>query len=168
MPFSDLLKEKQSIAQNTRKKYKLPARNKALWLIYIKNEVLLDKLAEWLQNLPANFVVVVETKKISEHNNVVYVNKVPDFSLLWFDFVVWDSQLVQISNFLKNWVVPVIPKDNSMGSVLSDYNAAKSEGNSFLYETENEWNVFYTIARYLENYKFPYDNKNLVKNVFEV
>jgi hypothetical protein len=62
----------------------------------------------------------------------------------------------------------VIPRQNSMWSVLSDYNAAKSEWNSFLYELENEWDVFYTIARYLENFKFPYDNKSLVKNVFEV
>lgn len=168
MPLSELLKEKQTIASNIRKKYKLPAKNKALGLIYIKNEILLDKLSQWLQNLPANFVVVVETTKISEHKNIKYINKLPDFWLLGFDFVVWDSQLVQIWNYLKNGVVPVIPRKNSMWSVLSDYNAAKSEGNSFLYELENEWDVFYTIARYLENYKFPYDNKNLVKNVFEV
>lgn len=168
MPLAELLKEKHTIAQNIRKKYKLPAKNKALWLIYIKNEILLDKLSEWLQNLPANFVIVVETKKVSENKNIVYVNKVPDFGLLGFDFVVGDSHLIQIGNYLKNWVVPVIPKNNSMGTVLSDYNAAKSEWNSFLYELENEWDVFYTIARYLENYKFPYDNKNLVKNVFEV
>lgn len=168
MPLSELLKEKHSIAQNIKKKYKLPAKNKALGLIYIKNEVLLDKLSQWLQNLPANFVIVVETSKVSENKNITYVNKLPDFWLLGFDFVVWDSHLVQIWNYLKNGVVPVIPKENSMWSVLSDYNAAKSEGNSFLYELENEWDVFYSIARYLENYKFPYDNKNLVKNVFEV
>jgi hypothetical protein len=25
--------------------------------------------------------------------------------------------------------------------------------------------MYYAIIRYLENYKFPYDNRNLVKNV---
>lgn len=168
MSISELLKEKQNIAKNIKKKYKLPAKHKALWLIYIQNEVLLDKLSEWLSNLPANFVVVVETNKISLNKNTVYVDKTPDFELLGYDFVVGDSHLVQIGNYLKNWVVPVIPRNNSLWEVLSDYNAAKSEGNSFLYELENEWDVFYTIARYLENYKFPYDNKSLVKNVFEV
>lgn len=168
MSITELLKEKQNIAKNTKKKYKLPAKNKALWLIYIQNEVLLDKLSEWLCNLPANFIIVVDTSKTSENKNIVYVNKLPDFELLGFDFVVWDSQLLQIGNYLKNGVVPVIPRNNSMWTVLSDYNASKSEGNSFLYELENEWDVFYTIARYLENFKFPYDNKSLVKNVFEV
>lgn len=168
MPLSELLKEKHTISSNIKKKHKFPARNKALWLIYIKNASLLDKLSEWLCNLPASFLVVVDTQKKSVHRNIAYTNKIPDFELLGFDFVVGDSELVQIGDYLKNGVVPVIPRNNSMGTVLSDYNAAKSEGNSFLYELENEWDVFYTIARYLENYKFPYDNKSLVKNVFEV
>lgn len=168
MPFPELLKEKQTIAKNIKRKYKFPAKNKALGLIYIQNESLLDKLSEWLCNLPANFLVVTSTSKVPDHKNIAYTNRLPDFELLGFDFVVWDSELVQIGNYLKNGVVPVIPRQNSMWSVLSDYNAAKSEWNSFLYELENEWDVFYTIARYLENFKFPYDNKSLVKNVFEV
>ncbi len=168
MSIPELMKEKQNIAKNIKKKYRFPVKNKALGLIYIQNEVLLDKLSEWLSNLPANFVVVVNTDKVSAHQNISFTHKAPDFELLWFDFVVWDSQMLQIWNYLKNWVVPVIPKNNSLGTVLSDYNAAKSEWNSFMYELENEWDVFYTIARYLENYKFPYDNKSLVKNVFEV
>jgi hypothetical protein len=39
-------------------------------------------------NLPANFVVVVDTNKISQNKNIVYVDKTPDFELLGYDFVV--------------------------------------------------------------------------------
>jgi hypothetical protein len=46
MPFPELLKEKQTIAKNIKRKYKFPAKNKALGLIYIQNESLLDKLSE--------------------------------------------------------------------------------------------------------------------------
>ena len=41
----------------------------------------------------------------------------------------------------------------------------KDEGNAYLYDEDNEWSVFYALARYLENYKISFDNKNLVKNV---
>jgi hypothetical protein len=46
MSISELLKEKQNIAKNIKKKYKLPVKYKALGIIYIKNEILLDKLSE--------------------------------------------------------------------------------------------------------------------------
>jgi hypothetical protein len=44
----------------------------------------------------------------------------------------------------------------------------KNEGNSFYYEESNHWSIFYSIVRYMENYKFPFDNKNLIKNVLAV
>jgi hypothetical protein len=44
----------------------------------------------------------------------------------------------------------------------------KNEGNSYFYDSESKWLVFWAIIRYMENYKFPFDNKNLVKNVLKV
>ena len=40
--------------------------------------------------------------------------------------------------------------------------------NSFLYDSDIMWSMFYALVGYLENSKFSFDNKNLVKNVLEV
>jgi hypothetical protein len=37
-----------------------------------------------------------------------------------------------------------------------------------MFKQENSWDIFYSIIRYLENYKFPYDNKALVKNILDI
>jgi len=63
----------------------------------------------------------------SKYSNIAFTHKMPDFELLGFDFIVGDSELLQIGSYLKNGIVPLIPRNNPMGSVLSDYNAAKSE-----------------------------------------
>jgi glycogen synthase len=44
----------------------------------------------------------------------------------------------------------------------------QSEGNGYIFEKNNKWEIFYALTKYLENYKFPYDNRNLVKNVLEI
>ena len=44
----------------------------------------------------------------------------------------------------------------------------KNIWNSYLYDTLNEWSIFYSIVRYLENYKYTYDNKSLIRNVLDI
>jgi hypothetical protein len=70
--------------------------------------------------------------------------------------------------FLNMWVAPIIYKQHHLVSLLSEFNAAKVEWNAFIFENDALCDVYYAIIRYLENYKFPYDNKALVKNVLDV
>jgi hypothetical protein len=51
---------------------------------------------------------------------------------------------------------------------LTEFNASKVEWNAFIFESNALCDIYYAIIRYLENYKFPYDNKALVKNVLDI
>jgi hypothetical protein len=73
-----------------------------------------------------------------------------------------------LSKYLKLWIVPIISANNTLKSVLREFNPMKNEWNAYIFQENNEWHIFYAIARYLENSKFPFDNKNLTKNVIEL
>ena len=69
-----------------------------------------------------------------------------------------------MEKYLKNWIVPIISKNSYYTKTLQEFNPIKSEWNSFFYEEENKWCIFSWIIKYIENYKFPFDNKTLLKN----
>lgn len=170
MSFADLIKDKKNLSKTLIKKYNLETRNKTFGLVEIKNKTLLSKLYFWFANLPSNFVVVWDFWKdwLDENFKNIYVAKtIPDDLLKSFDFVLSDSENTEINKYLSSWVAPIFPRDNHYKTILKEYNSIKWEGNSFLYDDKNEWSIFYSLARYLENHKFPFDNKTLVKNVFE-
>jgi hypothetical protein len=153
-----------------KKEYKLPIKNKALWLILITNKTLLQKLYFWLANLPVDFVVVWDFGKEgrdSQFTNIYVTKKINKKNTKAFDFVVIDSDVTSISDYKENAVISISPENNHFSSILKEYNPMKSEWNAYLYEKENEWSIFHSITRYLENYKISFDNKNLVKNFYE-
>ncbi len=168
MSFPDLIKEKQTYSLRVKNELNLPKKNKTNWLIVLSNQTLSDNLIEWLSVLDANFVVVSDTPLDKKLKNISVVNELSEELDYGFDFVVWDNELSNLNRYFEKWVVPLVPKENHMSSILKEFNPMKSEGNSFLYDAENKWSIFYAITRYLENCKFPYDKKNLVKNVFEI
>jgi len=132
MTLAQTLKEKKELSNDLKRRYKLPLKNKALWLIQVSNKTLLNKS-----------------------------------TLKAFDFTVVDSDLSNLSQYSEKAIVTIAPEDNHYSSVLKEYNPMKSVWNAYLYEETNEWSIFYAVARYLENYKISFDNKSLVKNVYE-
>jgi hypothetical protein len=70
--------------------------------------------------------------------------------------------------FFNMWIVPIIFKKHHLTSLLTEFNAAKVEGNAYIFGNDALCDIYYAIIRYLENYKFPYDNKALVKNILDV
>jgi len=170
MTFAQVLREKKELSIKLKKEFKLPLKNKALWLIKLTNKTLLQKLYFWLANLPIDFVIIWDFWKewIDEKFKNIYIcDKIEDNDLIWFDFVVFDSTDTDLSKYNKNWIVCLSPADNQFQSILKEYNPMKNDWNAYLYDDFNEWSIFHAIARYLENYKITFDNKNLVKNVYE-
>jgi hypothetical protein len=43
----------------------------------------------------------------------------------------------------------------------------KFEGNAFLFEKVDEYQMFASLVRYLENVRYPGDKRTLLKNVSE-
>lgn len=169
MNISATLTEKKTTNAELKKNYGLFQKFKPLGLIKLSNKDMTQELIEGLKVLSAGFVVIVEDANEEQvAKNVIITNDVDATSLAWFDFVVWDNELSQISDYTNAGVTPIINKDNHLNSILKEFNPLKNEGNSFHYDELNHWAIFYTIVRYMENYKFPFDNKNLIKNVLSV
>ena len=166
MTLSELNREKRKYSDLIKYEYMFPKTNKCIWLIKIGDKEILKKLVKWLYCLPVNFIVVTSEALKKDSDNVVFVNDISEHEI-WVDFVVCDDEETSLNNYFEKWITPIISKLWHFSSILTEFNPMKNEGNSFLYDNLNAWSVFYTIVRYLENYKFPFDNKNLVKNVFE-
>jgi len=170
MTLTTILKEKKEFSHKIKTKYKLPIKNKALWLILIKDKNLLQKLYFWLANLAIDFVIVWDFDKEwrdEQFSNIYISSDIKNTDLKWFDFVIWDWNMTDISQYNENAIVSILPEKNHFSAIMKEYNPMKNEWNAYLYSESNEWSIFHAITRYLENYKISFDNKNLVKNVYE-
>ncbi len=169
MNLTDVLKNKKLKSDKLKQKYSLNKKNKPFGLIKLKNKNLLKDIRDGLLELPMSFVIEVDwvdTEKLWE--NIVATSKVLTSDLIAFDFILCDDEVKWLNKYFEKWITPIIIKDNTLSSILKDFNPIKNEGNAFLYDRENKWSIYSALVRYNENYKFPFDNKNLVKNVLKV
>lgn len=156
--------EKKKYSKVLKDFFNFKTKNKATWLIVVKEKEEIDFLLEWLEILSCDFIIKTE-KEIQEKINLIKANDLNKDLLLWIDFVVADNNSEWLSELFNSWVTPIIPNNNHLSSIMKEFDPLSSEWNCYLYEDKNKWSMYYAIIRYLENYKFPYDNRNLVKNV---
>jgi len=169
MNITSVLAEKKENSLKLKRVLWILLKFKPLWLIKLSNVDLSNELIDWLKSLPAGFVVYlkwVDTKIIS--SNIVIIWSLDNSILSWFDFVVCDNEISNINSYIEKWITPIIIKDNHLQWILNEFNPLQNEWNAFFYEKLNKWDIFYVIVRYMENYKFPFDNKNLVKNILKI
>ena len=165
MTLSTILKTKKQKKDSLLKKMNLKDSKKAFWLIVLNENLNNNELVEALKILPANFILVSKNT-LENKNNVVILKDIVQNS--WFDFIVFDDFSDNIMKFFNLWVIPIAYKKHHISSLLTEFNAKTVEWNAYIFEQNNLCDVYYAIIRYLENYKFPYDNKALVKNILDV
>ena len=169
MTLEWILNEKKEKSTQIKSSYGFYKDYKPLGLIKLSNVELIKSLINWFENLSAWFVIVWDPMIIkSDAKNIIIRKSINNEQLSWFDFILSDDNLENITLYSSKWITPIILKDNHLWNILKEFNPMKSEWNSFLYDEDNEWCIFYSLVRYLENYKFPFDNKNLVKNVLNI
>jgi len=169
MHISSLLTEKKKNNLIIKSTYWLLQKYKPLWLIRISDQSIRNNLIEWLKFINAWFVVISQWEEnILVSKNIAIVNWVDDSMLSWFDFVVSDDNIEKISDYLWVWIAPIIIRDNHLSNILKEFNPMKNEWNAYFYDEKNHWSITYSVIRYIENYKFPFDNKNLIKNVISI
>lgn len=166
--LSELLEEKRKNNSILKQTYFPKSKNKAIAIINITNNELITQLIEWIQIIPVNFVIIWNYETEKTYNNIVFVKKIHEDIESGFDFVVWDNEMENLKHFLSKWITPIVQENNYLSSVLEEFNPVKVTWNSYLYKEETVWSIFYAIIRYMENYKFPYDNRNLIKNLLEI
>ncbi len=165
MTLASILKNKRENKDKLLKIYNLTDSKKALWILVLSNNLINQVLFDALKILPANFIVISKEELTSDKNISISSSILQDS---WLDFIVCDECEDNLMKYLKLWVVPIVYKEHHITNLLSEFNAAKVEWNSFIFENNTLCDVYYAIIRYLENYKFSYDNKALVKNILDI
>ncbi len=166
MTLANILKNKKInkdkiIKENIFFNNKLP-----IWLIKVNSKLINTEFLDALKILPANFILDINIDLDWKYNNISINNN----TLLnsGYDFVVCSDCENVILNFTKDGVIPIVWRSNNVSWLLTEFNAAKIEGNAFIFENNALCDIYYAIIRYTENYKFPYDNKALVKNILDI
>lgn len=165
MNFSDLTAQKSQHRENLKNHYKLPKRSKILVWIHFWEEKITKKILDGLAILPANFIVFHSSITEHEGKNIAFENNIEEFNMLWVDAMLCSCDDIKLESVMEIWVVPIVNNNNYLGKILVEFHPGRAEGNAYLYEKNSYWSAYYALIRYLENHKFPYDNRNLVKNV---
>lgn len=166
MTFASLLKEKKGVSEKLKDELGLLKKYKALCLVKISDTNTVRELVTWLSILPANFVIVWEWNSSSQ--NITYIDVVSEKNYKWFDCLLCDDCMDDMQTLIKSWVVPIINTWSHLDGILNEFNPVKNQWNAFIYDNICSWDMYYAVVRYLENYKFPFDNKNLVRNISEM
>ncbi len=77
------------------------------------------------------------------------------------------DERVPMATLTENTVVPIVPSQSPYSAKLSEFNPMRFEGNAFLFDKVNQYQMFAALVRYLENIRYPGDKRTLVKNVSE-
>jgi glycogen synthase len=73
-----------------------------------------------------------------------------------------DETKAEVKNALSHGVIPIIANDFPLENI-ENYNPNLENGNSFVYYKKSAWSLFAALVRAYENYRFPYDWKNICK-----
>lgn len=169
MDLNMVIKEKREKNIELKNRFWLIKKHKALGLIKITDKSIIKDLRDWLLVLPSSFIIDVEWVDLEKlWNNIIATSKIEKSDFIWFDFLICDENIENINNYLEYWVTPIISNNSHISSILKEFDPIKNEGNSYLFSISDKWCIYYSLIRYLENYKFPFDNKNLVKNVLSI
>lgn len=109
------------------------------------------KCFEIVQTYPSRFEILESTVKNKE-------KILASSDILLFPGTPEKNMIVEC---IKRGIVPVLPENNN----FEDFNPQNETGNAFTFEENNFWQFFTAIIRSYENFKFPYDWKNIQKNL---
>ena len=65
--------------------------------------------------------------------------------------------LHEVKQAMQYGVIPIVSNQN----FVSNYDPIQESGNAFVYSKGSPWSFFATLVRAFENFKFPYDWKNI-------
>lgn len=127
----------------------LPRATRAIVISYIKNS--------WIQA----FLTLACASL-----GIVLLNEKNESILTWADAWITDAmdESIPVKMLFHNAVVPIVP---AVGTWFVDFDPMKFEGNAFVFDRTDEYQMFAALVRYLENVRYPGDRRTLLKNVSE-
>ena len=164
--IQNIISNKKDIKQELKKSYSL--KHKIICLIKLSDIEKYNQLFEWLNILPVDFIIENNSEEKTNYNNIINIKKIKKSLLPWIDFILTDNDLDWLKELFNLGIIPILPSNNCIAKLLKEFDPVNSEWNCYFYQESNIWSMFYAIIRYLENYKFPYDNKLLIKNIINM
>lgn len=168
MNISELLQIKEVKRDELKVRFDLPRRSKILIAVHFTEKNITQGLLDGFAVLPANFIVFWWDTTEHIAKNITFIKQHDTFDMTGIDAMLGDCHDIKLEKIMQLGVTPLINENNYLGSILQEFSPGRGEGNAYLYEKGNMWSAYYALIRYLENHKFPYDNRNLVKNVIAV
>lgn len=137
--------EKRTALQRS---YSLAKSTRALVILFLSDETLRSFIEEAGKSI--DVVFIDDTKENRE----------------WADIFITDNwNLAPLEELIGNVVVPIWPRDWAQEKNMIEFNPMKFEGNAFLFEKNDKYQIFAALVRYLENVKYPGDKRTLLKNL---
>ena len=165
MSITDIMSQKSTAREELKTRYSFPKRSKILIWVYFSDKKLYKNIVSGFSILPANFIIFWKNESEVEAKNINYEADHESFDMHWIDAIICDCKDLKLESLMEVWVVPLVNENNYLWKIIQEFHPGRAEGNAYLYEKGSYWSAYYALIRYLENHKFPYDNRNLVKNV---
>jgi hypothetical protein len=80
---------------------------------------------------------------------------------IWITDVIDDT--IPVAELAQHRVVPVVPASQS--KVFAEFDPMKFEGNAFIFDSVNQFQMFEKLIRALENMRYAGDKRMLLQNV---
>ncbi|MFA6090208.1 MAG: hypothetical protein WC774_00315 [Candidatus Gracilibacteria bacterium] len=138
----------------------------SLGIIAIKDPIKRKFISEGISAIGLGAVVIGNNEDMNI-SNIISLEKVSQNDLVGFDFFVFDNEHegVDVTQYMKVGIVPIMPEKNVFSGMLREFNPMKFEGNGFFWNSDNAYCIFQKIVAYTENIKFPEDRRVLLKNI---
>lgn len=108
-----------------------------------------DYFTELAEKNPHKLTIVADTE---DNRRKIYAAS--DMILVTGESKECSDEVKKVMNY---GVVPVAPEMEG----LEDYSPTQERGNAFVYKKASPWSFFATFIRAYENFRFPYDWKNI-------
>lgn len=158
---------KASLKQGICTHFGLPQNLPFLGIISLQDKKSREFLAQGLSAIGIGAIVLwEETEKLPNiaYTKTLHINEIAGADFFVFD---GDSDEINVMEYMKAGVVPVLPQENIFTGIIKPFNPMVFEGNGFLYARQNPYCIFERVIAFLENVRFPEDKRILYKNVRE-
>ncbi|MBI2464391.1 hypothetical protein HYV57_05535 [Candidatus Peregrinibacteria bacterium] len=140
----------------------------------LEKREMLPLLIEGFLTLPLQLAIIEPAKdllknavKLPKNGNAIFISEksmerlfeASDMALFLMETY---HSFVPIKSALRSKVVPIMQGFSELKN-LTNYNPVTEKGNSFLFDHFTAWNIFAEVVRACENYRFPYDWKNIIE-----
>jgi hypothetical protein len=120
---------------------------------------LVEALASGLEHLNARIRILGDGANTLPHS--FSAEEALEEADIWL--ILGDTIPSEFNLLMEHGIVPVMQE--GLHKSASNYLAAKERGNAFLFNEKNEWHIYASLVRALENFAFSYDWKNLKKQL---